>query len=122
MTKRKTISARERAKIFERHNGICHLCGGRITAGQAWDVSHDIPLAAGGKDDDANRKPAHRKCHAIQTATVDAPLIAKTRQQYWRHIGAKQPAGKIQSRGFAKKLRPDKLPLPRGAGIYEGVK
>jgi hypothetical protein len=49
-------------------------------------------------------------------------LIAKTRQQYWRNIGAKQPAGKIQSRGFAKRPRPDKLPLPRGAGIYEGVK
>ncbi len=122
MTKRKTISARERAKIFECHNGICHLCGGRITAGQAWDVSHPIPLEAGGKDDDTNRFPAHRKCHAVQTATVDAPLIAKTRQQYWRHIGATQPAGNIQSRGFAKKPRPDKLPLPRGAGIYEGVK
>jgi len=111
---RRRISARDRASLFEREKGVCHLCGGLVHAGEAWDVSHEIPLACGGADDETNWKVAHRKCHKVHTAKVDAPMIAKVRRQHQTHIGASTPAGLIQSRGFAKiERKPKRLSVEK---------
>ncbi len=91
MTRRR-ISTRERIDIFQRNDGRCHLCGGRIDAGQAWEVSHDTPLEMGGADEGDNLKPAHAKCHRIHTATVDVPQIRKAQRREAKHIGAKAPS------------------------------
>ena len=85
---RRRISTRERAKIFLKEGGVCHLCCCPII-GKAWEVSHEIPLAIGGADDETNWRVAHYKCHKKQTAEVDAPRIAKGRRVYHKHIGAK---------------------------------
>jgi len=85
---RKRLSTRDRAKLLAAAEGKCHLCGMKIEGGQAWEVSHPIPLAAGGDDEPSNRAPAHKKCHARQTAEIDAPLIAKTRRQQQKHNGS----------------------------------
>ena len=87
--KRVRITGKMRADIFMRHGGICHLCSMKVVPGEEWDVSHEIPLEAGGKDDDSNWVVAHRKCHRHHTATVDAPMIAKVKRIHQRHIGAK---------------------------------
>lgn len=87
---RRSISTRERVRLFQLHDGICHLCGGKIAVGERWEVSHDIPLELGGADDDANRKPAHYRCHRTHTATVDAPNIARAKRREAKHIGAKR--------------------------------
>jgi len=76
--KRVRITAKMRADIFMRHGGVCHMCQMKVVPGEEWDVSHEIPLEAGG-----------RKCHRHHTATVDAPLIAKVKRIHQRHIGAK---------------------------------
>ena len=89
MIQRRRLSTRDRAALFLAAGGICHLCKMKIDEGQAWEVSHPIPLAAGGEDAESNRAPAHFKCHKRQTAEIDAPLIAKTRRQYQKNIGAK---------------------------------
>ena len=47
--KRVRITAKMRADIFGRHNGVCHICELKVLAGQDWDVSHEIPLEMGGK-------------------------------------------------------------------------
>ncbi len=84
------ITSKMRADIFLRHSGVCHLCSLKVHPGEEWDVSHEIPLEAGGKDDDSNWHVAHRKCHRSHTARVDAPLIAKVKRVHQRHIGAKK--------------------------------
>lgn len=88
---RKRLSARERERCFDDAGGICHICERPIVPGQRWEVSHPIPLAAGGDDTPENRRPAHARCHKHLTATVDAPRIAKTRRQRQKHIGATRP-------------------------------
>lgn len=88
--KRVKITTKMRADIFVRHKGVCHLCQMKVVPGQEWDVSHDIPLEAGGKDDQSNWFVAHRKCHRIQTATIDIPLISRVKRISQRHIGATQ--------------------------------
>jgi len=46
--RRKRLSTTERLALLERENATCHLCKGIIQPGQAWDVSHEIPLELGG--------------------------------------------------------------------------
>lgn len=113
--KRKRRSRRERVALFEAHDGTCHICGGKIQPGQAWDWSHVIALAAGGDDTVENSAPAHAKCHrgkGSQTATEDMPRIAKTKRQHARHIGAEPPKQKIRSPGFRKRRKRGRIELP----------
>ena len=44
------LSTRQRVALFEKHHGICHICGLPIVPGQRWQVSHPIPLGLGGKE------------------------------------------------------------------------
>lgn len=99
---RRHLSTRERTRLFALHGGVCHFCDGKIHGErEAWDISHEIPLAAGGDDVDANMKPAHRKCHQHHTRTIDAPRIAKTKRQAALGSGAKAPPRrKIPGRKF----------------------
>ena len=87
--KRIRISTTTRVKIFTKDDGICHLCNMKVLPGQEWDVSHEVPLEAGGADDMTNWRVAHRKCHRKHTAEVDIPVIAKLKRVSARHIGAK---------------------------------
>jgi 5-methylcytosine-specific restriction enzyme A len=89
------LSTRQRVALFERAHGLCHICGQAIQVGQRWQVSHPVPLALGGEDVDANRAPAHNKCHAWQTRVTDLPAIARARRIYARHIGAYEPRRRL---------------------------
>ena len=117
MTDRRRLSTRDLVALFNREQGVCHLCRQAIQIGQLWDVSHEIPLALCGSDDDSNWRVAHRACHREHTARVDQPTIAKVKRQAAAHIGAVRPAQKIQNRGFAKSeraaKREPKTALPR---------
>ncbi|QDP57331.1 MAG: hypothetical protein Unbinned3696contig1008_9 [Prokaryotic dsDNA virus sp.] len=92
MAKRASLSRVKRLAIFEAHGGICHLCERKIQAGEAWEVSHDRPLELLGADDDENRKPAHKSCHAVQTREHDIPRIAKAKRQKMAALGIRKPS------------------------------
>ena len=126
MIKRRRLSTRDRVALFNRKGGICHLCGLKVMPGEDWDNSHEIPLEMGGADDESNWNVAHRKCHRVHTATVDAPRIAKTKRQYARHIGAEaEPVRKIKSPGFHRPPKQNRAStpltkaIPRQQGIYK---
>jgi len=87
--KRARLSTAARFALLQREEYRCHLCRGPITVGQAWDVSHEIPLELNGADDEANRRAAHRKCHRGHTAAIDLPAIARAKRIEASHHGAR---------------------------------
>lgn len=104
MTRRR-LTTLQRARLFEKHNGVCHICGGKIGVTEAWDVEHVIPLAVGGDDEPANMAPAHKHCHRTKT-TGDRRDIAKCERVRAKHMGARKPSrfpGSRTSR-FKKKI------------------
>lgn len=91
---RKRLSTRARRSLFENCGGVCHICSTGIRAGEAWDVSHVIPLELGGADDASNWDIAHRKCHRVLTAEVDVPAIAKAKRREAAHRGFRAPSAR----------------------------
>ena len=93
---RRSISTRRRAAIFADAGGICSICGEKIDGiRDRWEVSHEVPLALGGADEDANMRPAHYACHRRQTAETDIPAIAKAKRVATKHGGAHRPRSTI---------------------------
>ena len=104
MTRRMT--PKRRAQIFADHEGICHICDGKIAVGEAWEVEHVIPLEISGDDSDGNLAPAHVKCHSVKTK-ADARTIAKCRRVSQKHSGARKPNGEIpgsKASGWKRKM------------------
>src|SRR3990167_6422058 len=102
---RRALTAKTRLRLFTLHGGTCHLCGGRIDGTrEAWEIEHGVPLAMGGTDDDANRKPAHVKCHKAKTAD-DLGRLAKAKRAEARHVGAKPRAGRPMPFGRGSRLK-----------------
>ncbi len=119
-TPRKRLTPTQRLALFERHKGICVICGKQIVAGEAWIDEHLRALGLGGSNDLDNRAPVHAACAAAKTAKEDVPAIAKAKRQKMAALGIKADGGrKIQSRGFAKKERPSKMPLPPRRAMFE---
>lgn len=105
--KRKTISSKERLRIFNLHGGICHFCSGKIKVNEEWEVSHVIEFRLTQDDSDENRKPAHKKCHRDYTYTEGNPMLAKVERLRLKNMGIRpQPTRKLQSRGFPKRALP----------------
>lgn len=88
---RRSLTQLQRAAIFERFGGLCHLCEQKIQVGQPWDAEHVIPLAMGGEDGGDNLRPAHKACHSTKTA-ADVAAIAKVKRVRAKHLGARKPS------------------------------
>ena len=88
MTRRRTITTKDRVALFQSRGGICHICGGRINVGEKWELEHRIPLQLGGDDEEQNWELAHIKCHKDKTK-IDVGQIAKAKRREARHLGAK---------------------------------
>lgn len=99
------IPDRVRLRVFARHDGVCHLSGRRIQAGDAWDIDHIVALANGGEHREANLAPALRTKHREKTAD-DVKQKAKNDRVRKRYLGIKKPSKFACSRDskFKKKL------------------
>jgi len=62
--------------IFDKTDGYCHICDGRLTFSayadvyhrQGWEVDHSVPRAKGGTDHLNNLWPAHTSCNRSKGA------------------------------------------------------
>lgn len=79
---------------------ICCYCGGKIDpASEAWEAAHVIADFFGGKEG----KPAHVKCHRVETSTKDIPAISKSKRVSDKHYGIKRKGSNWPTRKFAKR-------------------
>lgn len=102
------IPARVKMRVFERDNGICHISGRKIKAGEPWDAEHVIALCNWLPTDDAphgnresNLAPALRgKVHQEKTArdVAEKSLVARKRS---KHLGITKP-----KQPFPKRIDP----------------
>lgn len=95
---RKALTPKHRAELFERWNGVCHLCGQKIAAGEPWDDEHVIDRWTSADDSLENRRPAHRLgCHPKKTA-ADAKVRGKIKRIIAREDGTRRPRQAIPQR------------------------
>lgn len=114
---RKRFTTAQRFELLKREDSTCHLCKGPITPGQAWDISHEIPLELLGRDDESNWRCAHRKCHRRHTATVDIPAIARAKRIEAKHHAGRHSAQPMRGgRTDALKRKMDGTVVDRATG------
>lgn len=95
---RKALTPKQRAVLFERWGGICHLCSQKIATGEPWDDEHVIDRWTSGDDSLENRRPAHRDtCHRAKTAG-DAKVRGKIKRIIAREDGTRRPRKPIPQR------------------------
>ena len=93
------IPGHVRLRIFERHEGICHISGRKILAGEKWEAEHIVPLADGGEHRESNLAPALLESHRKKTAQ-EAKVRAKVRRVRKKHLGIEKSKNLIPgSRG-----------------------
>jgi 5-methylcytosine-specific restriction enzyme A len=115
---RRSISTRERVRIFTKADGMCCLCGGKIDGTkERWIIEHIRPLGLLGEDGGDNLAPAHERCAHAKThgPTGDIALIAKAKRREAFHTGAKMrgkgfPPPARNGRASAPMMKP---PVPR---------
>jgi 5-methylcytosine-specific restriction protein A len=107
------IPPRVRQRIYDRDNGVCHLCALPIKPGETWQADHVVALINGGEHRETNLAPAHGHCHVGKSA-IDVKEKAKVAKVRGKHIGAIRPKQTIQSAPFPKpdKQRSSKSALP----------
>lgn len=102
--KRRSLTTKARLELFTEHHGECHICGGKIHAGEKWEVEHLIPIAMGGDDEAHNMRPAHVKCHRAKTS-ADVKAIAKAKRMEAKHLGIRPRKGRPMPGSVASGIR-----------------
>ncbi|HEY9645413.1 MAG TPA: HNH endonuclease signature motif containing protein, partial [Chroococcidiopsis sp.] len=69
------------AKLLQRQDGKCALCGLHITFNDPIEVDHIQPQILGGKDHYTNLQLVHGHCHDQKTAVDGSLLSASTSRQ-----------------------------------------
>ena len=99
------IPPRVRLRVFERYDGICHLSGRKIAAGELWDCDHVKALVNGGEHRESNLAPAIRDKHCEKTAE-DVAEKSTVRRKALAHRGIRKRSSFACSKDspFKKKL------------------
>lgn len=100
------VPPRVRARIFEAHNGICHIAKRKILGGEPWDLDHIVALVNGGEHRESNLAPALRDKHRAKTAEDVAEKSRVARKQA-AHLGIKKasrPMPGSKASGIRKRM------------------
>lgn len=95
MKRSEFLKATKRA-AFDRCNGFCELCGGKILTAE-YD-HYPVPAALGGSNELSNCRVLCKKCHRKITATVDVPAIAKSNRIWEKRAGLRKTRRPFQRR------------------------
>lgn len=86
--------ARVRLRVFQHHNGICHISKRKIRPGEPWDLEHVIAIINGGENRESNMAPALRgKSHNEKTAR-DVAEKSRTYRKRKSNYGIKTTKGR----------------------------
>lgn len=88
------VPPRVRQRVFDRHNGICHLTGRKIQPGERWELEHVHALILGGQHRESNMAPALAAAHKVKTAT-EMKVKAKIARVRKKHIGIAKPKSSL---------------------------
>lgn len=88
------VPPRVRQRVFDRHNGICHLTGRKIQPGERWELEHVHALILGGEHRESNLAPALYAPHKVKTAT-EMKVKAKIARVRKKHIGIAKPKSSL---------------------------
>lgn len=99
------IPDRVKLRVFDAHDGICHIAKRKIRPGEPWDAEHVIAIINGGENRESNLAPALRDKHKIKTAADLAEKSAMYGKRK-RHLGIKGMKRTIPGRKF------DGTPIP----------
>jgi 5-methylcytosine-specific restriction enzyme A len=94
------VPDRVRLRVFAARDGICHISGRKIQAGERWELEHIVALCNGGEHRESNLAPALVQPHKAKTAAdrAEKKIIDRKRK---KHLGIRK-APTLRSRGFAK--------------------
>ena len=117
--RRPRLSTSRRLHLFERHKGLCHICGQPIDGGrQDWEIEHVVPQGPTGQaaDPDETMQPVHACCSAATTPKAIQEM-AKARRRWARRIGAwrasPSPPGSPRSPTAIETIN-DRSVIPKG--------
>ncbi|WP_421440003.1 HNH endonuclease [Agrobacterium tumefaciens] len=88
------VPPRVRQRVFDRHNGICHLTGRAIQPGEKWELEHVHALILGGQHRESNMAPALAAAHKVKTAT-EMKVKSKIARVRKKHIGIAKPKSSL---------------------------
>lgn len=89
---------RVRLRVFNAHDGICHIAKRKIAAGEPWQLEHVVALINGGENRESNMAPALVDKHREKTAEDVAEKSAVYRNAL-RDKGIRPPS-RLKSAGF----------------------
>lgn len=88
------VPPRVRQRVFDRHNGICHLTGRKIQPSERWELEHVHALILGGQHRESNMAPALAAAHKAKTAT-EMKVKSKIARVRKKHIGIAKPKSSL---------------------------
>lgn len=93
----------------------CDSCGAQC---KKWEIDHKTPDGLLGEPTFDNSALLCISCHKEKTKN-DVARIAKAKRVEFKHLGGKKTGKKIQSRGFEKKEKKEKTPMPPRRNMFE---
>ena len=86
--KRKNFSSKQRADIYKKSNGICQLCGRKITF-KDMSVDHIIPISKGGSNDINNTQAACLICNRFKADIYPQEFFDRITEIFMFQMGKK---------------------------------
>lgn len=107
------VPPRVRLRIFDAHNGICHISGIKILGGQPWELEHIKALANGGEHRESNMAPALKDKHKAKTAddVAEKSAVATKRKKHLGIAKSRHPMPGGKGSRFKRKM--DGTVVPR---------